>query len=378
MNVHTRTATFDANEAVRDRIAIFDGHAYADFAFHPVVTGQPTVETLASVGQAIDDGTASIKVFTTDVTTGQGGVKIDTGSLLDLMRVIAEHGGVLAVHAEDDELVKYQEAKLAREGQDQWYHLHLVHTSLSEDLAFRKVLRLARETGTSVYFMHVTGASGVAAIAEARAHGQMVYGEVLHNYLCFTADDYQRSDGSKYQTYPALKTEMDRQALWEGLARGTLSTVATDEYTTSYQVKTQGRTIATACGGHAGIETRGIIAFSEGYTRGRLSLERFVDVFATNPARILGLYPRKGIIAPGSDADLAIWDPAVKRSIQLTDLHHDSDYSIWEGWQVQGWPVVTILRGKLMVEDGQLVGDPKDGQFITRKLNGTGLAHTSA
>ena len=375
MNVHTRAATFDANEAVRDRIAVFDGHAYADFAFHPVVTGQPSVETLASVGQAIDDGTASIKVFTTDVTTGQGGVKIDTGSLLDLMRVIAEHGGVLAVHAEDDELVKYQEAKLAREGQDQWYHLHLVHTSLSEDLAFRKVLRLARETGTGLYFMHVTGASGVAAIAEARAHGQAVYGEVLHNYLCFTADDYQRPDGSKYQTYPALKTEIDRQALWEGLAKGTLSTVATDEYTTSYQVKTQGRTIATACGGHAGIETRGIIAFSEGYMHGRLSLERFVEVFATNPARILGLYPRKGIIAPGSDADLAIWDPAVKKSIQLSDLHHDSDYSIWEGWQVQGWPVVTILRGKLMVEDGQLVGNPEDGQFVKRKLNGTGLAH---
>src|SRR4029434_8950088 len=108
------------------------------------------------------------------------------------------------------------------------------------------------------------------------------------------------------------------------------------------RARTQDRTSRTAGGGHAGIETRGIIAFSEGYTRGRLSLERFVEVFATNPARILGLSLCKRIIWPGSDADLAIWDPAVKKSIQLTDLHHDSDYSIWEGWQVQGWPVITI------------------------------------
>jgi dihydropyrimidinase len=368
MNVHTRTATFDATEAVRERTAVFAGHAYADFAFHPVVTGQPSAETLASVGAAIDGGTASIKVFTTDVTTGQRGVKIDSGSLLELMRAIAAHGGVLAVHAEDDELVKYMEARLARDSQDQWYHLHLVHTSLSEDLAFRKVLRLAQEAGTAVYFMHVTGAAGVAAITEARARGRAVDGEVLHNYLCFTSDDYQRPDGGKYQTYPALKAESDRRALWEGLASGALSTVATDEYTTSYQVKTQGKTIATACGGHAGIETRGMIAFSEGYMAGRLSLERFVEVFATNPARILGLYPRKGVIAPGSDADLAIWDPAISKTIQLADLHHDSDYSIWEGWPVHGWPVVTILRGKVMVEDGQLLGSTLDGQFVTRRL----------
>jgi len=219
-----------------------------------------------------------------------------------------------------------------------------------------------------LYFAHVTCAEGVAAIADARAHGQPVYGEVLHNYLCFTAEDYRKPDGGKYQTYPALKAEADRLALWEGLANGTLSTVATDEYTTSYQIKTQGKTIASACGGHAGIETRGMIAFSEGYATGRVSLERFVEVFSTNPAKILGMYPQKGALAVGSDADIVLWDPEIKKTIRLADLHHDSDYSIWEGREVTGWPVLTILRGRVMVEGGRLVGSPSDGQFLKRKM----------
>lgn len=378
MNVHTRKVEFNANTAVQDRIAIFRQHAYTDYAFHPVLTGTPSPETLESVAEAIQDGTASVKIFTTDVTTGQDGVRIDTGGLLDLMRVVAANGAIMAVHAEDDELVKHMEAKLARDGQDQWYNLHLVHTSLSEDIAFHKIMRLADEAGNPLYFMHVTAASGVQALAAARGRGQPVYGEVLHNYLCFTAEDYKRPDGGKYQTYPALKTEADRLALWDGLAAGTLSTVATDEYTTSYQIKTQGKTLATACGGHAGIETRGMIAFSEGYMRGRMSLERFVEVFSTNPARVMGLYPRKGIIAPGSDADLVLWDPAVVKTIQLSDLHHDSDYSIWEGWEVQGWPVMSLLRGKVMVEDGQLRGAPQDGQWVKRKLQPDILAHPGA
>ena len=368
MDVHTKIVAFDANLAVQDRTRLFSGHAYADFAFHPVLTGRPSPATIATLVDALADGTASFKVFTTDVTSAQSGIKIDDGSILDVMQTVAAHGGLVMAHAEDDELVKHMEAKLAREGRDQWYNLHLVHTNLSERIAFHSIISLAREAGVPLYLAHATGAEGVAAIAAARAQGQPVFGEVLHNYLCYTADDYQQPDGGKYQTYPALKSEADRLALWQGLVKGTLSVVATDEYTTSYQIKTQGKTIATACGGHAGIETRGIIAFSEGYHKGRFSLERFVEVFSTNPAKILGLYPRKGAILPGSDADLVIWDPAMHKTIQLSDLHHDSDYSIWEGWAVQGWPVTTILRGQVVVEAGQLLGHPSDGQFVKRKL----------
>src|SRR5262249_21637538 len=172
----------------------------------------------------------------------------------------------------------------------------------------------------------------------------------------------------------ALKLAADRDALWEGVQTGTISTIATDEYTTSYGVKTWGKTVTSVCGGHAGIETRAIIAFSEGYAKGRLSLARFVEVTATNAAKVLGLYPRKGVIAVGSDADLVQWDPTVRKRIALSDLHHDGDYSIWEGWEVEGWPVRTILRGKVIVEDGKLLGSPTDGQWLERHVASEMLA----
>ena len=201
---------------------------------------------------------------------------------------------------------------------------------------------------------------------------------MLHNYLCFTADDYRTPDGGKIQTYPALKTESDRQALWDGLTDGTLAVVATDEYTTDYDVKVGGKTVETACGGHAGIETPGIIAYAEGVATGRMSLRRFVEVFSTKPAKVLGLYPRKGVISPGSDADLVLWDPDDRRTISMADLHHDGDYSIWEGRPCVGWPTTTIVRGEVVVAGGRLLGSPGHGRWIPRKLAAEMLAGPAA
>jgi dihydropyrimidinase len=352
---------------VATRRAQFQGRAYIDYAFHCTLRGAVSDGDIAQIKDAIAAGIASFKIFTTFAQRDPP-LKVEDGHLWAIMQEVARHGGIMAVHAEDDEIVTYMEERLRREGRDQWYNLHLVHNHLSEDVAFRKVLRIARATGAGVYFVHVTAKDGVAAIAEARAAGMPVYGEALHNYLCFTATNYAEPDGGKYHTYPAIKFAEDRDALWDGLQTGTISTVATDEYTTPYDVKTWGKTVLSVCGGHAGIETRAIIAFSEGYTKGRFSLQRFVEVTATNAAKALGLFPRKGVIAVGSDADLVLWDPAVRRRIALSDLHHDGDYSIWDGWEVQGWPVCTILRGKVIVEDGRLVGSPADGQWIERRV----------
>ena len=149
---------------------------------------------------------------------------------------------------------------------------------------------------------------------------------------------------------------------------GSLTVVATDEYTTDYATKVGGKTVQTACGGHAGIETRGIIAFSEGVVGGRMSLRRFVEVFATAPAKVMGLHPRKGVLAPGADADITIWDPHLQRTITMDHLHHDGDYSIWEGWNVTGWPVTTICRGQPVVLDGELVGGLAHGRWQPRFL----------
>jgi dihydropyrimidinase len=138
-----------------------------------------------------------------------------------------------------------------------------------------------------------------------------------------------------------------------------------------------GTDIESTPGGHVGIETRGIVGFSEGTQRHGFSLRRFVDVFATNPARVTGLYPRKGTIAPGSDADLVLWDPDAERTITIDDLHHEGDYSPWEGWRVRGWPVTTILRGEIVVDAGRLLNRPGDGRFVKRKHEAEVLARVA-
>jgi dihydropyrimidinase len=276
---------------------------------------------------------------------------------------------VAMVHAEDDDLIKYMEAKLRRQGRDQLRNVHLVHTSLGEEIAVRTVAALAEETGAAVYFAHVCGAQALDAVAERRAAGQPVYGEVLHNCMCFSLDDYDKPDGAKYHIGMGLRPREDGDALWRGLGDGRLSTLATDEYTTSYAVKMAGSDLESTPGGHVGIETRGLIGYSEGVVKRRIPLRRFVEVFSTNPARITGLFPRKGLIAPGSDADLVLWDPGVERTITMADLHHDSDYSPWEGWHVRGWPAMTILGGAVAVEDGKLLSGADTGSFVPRKVD---------
>jgi dihydropyrimidinase len=242
----------------------------------------------------------------------------------------------MAVHAEEDDVVTYMAETLKREGRAQGYNLHLVHNNLSEDLAFRHIVRLARHTDAAVYFVHTTAKEGVAAIAEARSLGQPVYGEALHNYLHFTCDDYRKPEGTAIHTYPAIKFADDRDALLAGLMDGRLATTATDEYTVHKAYKLAGDTIETVCGGHNGIETRLPVAFTKFVVERNMPLTRFVDITSANAARILGLYPQKGAIQPGSDADLVLIDSALKKTLALSDLHADADYSIWEGFACQG------------------------------------------
>jgi dihydropyrimidinase len=274
----------------------------------------------------------------------------------------------MAVHAEEDDVVTYMTETLKREGRAQGYNLHLVHNNLSEDLAFRHIIRLARHTNAAVYFVHTTAKEGVAAIAEARNQGQPVYGEALHNYLHFTCDDYKKPGGTAIHTYPAIKFADDRDALLAGLMDGRLATTATDEYTVHKAYKLAGDTIETVCGGHNGIETRLPVAFTKFVVERRMPLTRFVDVTSANAARILGLYPQKGAIQPGSDADLVLIDPGLKKTLTLGDLHADADYSIWEGFTCQGYPVMTLLRGKAIVENGRLVGSSSDGRWLPRRV----------
>ncbi len=358
-------------EAIESRVNRFAGHSHVDFTFHCTMTDKVPFEALDQIKEAIDYGVVSFKIFTTfGPARRQPPNMIDDGHIWAVMTEVASQGGIMAVHAEDDEIVEYMIKKLNQEGKSAAKYMHLVHSNLSEDISFRKITRLAHHTGVGVYFVHVTAKEGVQAIAEARGQSQPVYGEALHHYLCFTGEEHYATErGPTYHTYPALKFPEDRDALWQGIIDGTVSTTATDEYTTSLEVKMAGQTIEDVCGGHNGIETRIPVLFSEGVSKGRISLQRFVEVTSSNAAKILGMYPQKGAIAPGSDADIVLIDPGVHKKLALSDLHAASDYSIWEGWEFQGYPVLTILRGKVIVENGNFNASPSDGRFVKRKIS---------
>ncbi|MCY4654086.1 MAG: amidohydrolase family protein, partial [Dehalococcoidia bacterium] len=254
------------------------------------------------------------------------------------------------------------------DGKWDWWHMHDIHSNLSEDVSFRRVLRLASKTGCAIYFVHVSADEGVEAVGQARMLGRPVYGETLHNYACFNAGNYREDNGMKYHTYPSLKSEQDRSSLWQGLLDGRLSTVATDLVSTTWEEKVRFKTVADVTGGHNGIETRMGIAYSVGVVDLGMSLERFVDITSANAARIFGMYPKKGAIAPGSDADICVLDPTVDRELTLDDLHLE-DYSIWEGWPVHGWPETVLLRGKVMVDGRTLTGSPNDGRLLSRSVS---------
>jgi len=246
-----------------------------------------------------------------------------------------------------------------------------VHNALSEDLSFRRVLRLAESVpGTALYMMHVSAGTGVAAIAEARSKGLPVYGETLHQYLIYSSDDYKRPNGQIYHTYPSLKSPEDQKALWTGTTNGSIHCVATDELCCTLRDKTLGRRIDDATGGNSGVEPRLGVMYTEMVVRRGYSLPQYVDLVSTNAAKIMGLYPRKGAIAAGSDADITILDPTRRGNVRAADLH-ETDYTPWEGHEIFAWPVTTILRGKVMVENGRYRGAPQDGKYLKRKIAAT-------
>jgi len=356
---------------LEQRAERWKGQSYVDYAFHITLAGALPLRVFDQIPEAIQQGHPSFKVFTTNVLPPhpkRAGNRLDFGRIGLAMEKVAQHGGIMVVHGEDEDLVQFNYERFREEGRLDGTNMHLVHTKLSELLAFRRTIALAKAMDATVYFVHTSAREGVDAIGEARSLGMPVYGETLHQYACFNAEYYKTPRGFCSHTYPSLKFPEDQKALWDGLVYGGLSTLATDEYPTSLELKLRGRTIEDVTGGNVGAEARLGIAFTEGVGKRGMTLERFADITATNAAKIFGLYPRKGVIAPGSDADFALMDPKIRKTLVKEDFHV-TDYSPWEGWQVSGWPVLTILRGRVIAERGKLLGSTSDGQLLVRKLD---------
>ncbi|MBI4200945.1 MAG: amidohydrolase family protein [Chloroflexi bacterium] len=373
----------DVVQAVESHMAHFKGQTYADYSAHCTYRGYFGQEAILKIKDLIAAGFPSIKVFTvnpplsqTDVPTAGGPptepsrprTMVDMGRIGAIMEQQARYGGILAVHSEDDDIVQYNYATARQRGLWDWYNMHLIRSNLSEDLSVRRVIRRAEQTGAAMYVVHTSAKEGVNAIAEARSRGLPIYGETILLYCSFNCERYKEPDGMKYHTYPSLKYEEDRLRLWDGLLHGDLSIIATDSIATDYAGKIKGRTVADVQGGNIGIEIRMGVAYTEGVVKQGMSLERYAAITSTNPAKLLGFYPRKGVIAVGSDADITIIDPSIKKRLRMKDLHL-KDYNSWEGWQIEGWPTVVVLRGKVMVEKGKFFGKLTDGKLIPRKID---------
>jgi dihydropyrimidinase len=345
---------------------------HVDYALHAMITGKASFEAIDEIREAISGGISSFKMFTTfSGDSAVGGMFTDDGRMWGVMEQSARHGAIVMVHCEDDCIIDWNVRKLYREGRQEPENIWIARPNLCEEAAMSRVLLLAKRSGAPIYIVHVSTREGVEMIAEARGKRQTVYGESLHNYLAFNYTDYQKKpNGMAHHNYPSLKSPEDQEAIWHGVRSSILDTVASDDFTIPLGQKMSGTSVDTVPGGHNGIETRMAYMFSEGVHKGRIDIQRYVDITAAAPAKLFGLYPRKGVIAPGSDADIVLIDPDVKTTVRLEDLHSDCDYSLWDGREMIGHPMTTILRGMVLVDNGQWVGAKNAGRFVPCGLPG--------
>jgi dihydropyrimidinase len=336
-----------------------------DYALHLMLTGAVGFEVMEELPDLVAGGVSSFKMFTTfSGASASGDLFSDDGRIWGVMEQAERAGGIVMVHCEDDCIIDYNVRRLYRAGLQDGRNIYQARPPLAEEAAIRRMILLARRSGSPLYVVHVSSTWGVEAIREARASRLPVYGEVLHNYLVFTSDDYAAEEGLLYHNYPPLKSKADRERLWASIVAGDLDTVASDDFTIPKAAKLSGPWVDNVPGGHNGVETRMDVLFSEGVASKRLPIEQYARVTSTNPAKLFGIYPRKGTIAVGSDADLVLIDPAWRGQLRLEDLHSACDYSLWDGWRLDGRVRTTILRGMPIVRDGQWVGPRGAGRFV--------------
>jgi dihydropyrimidinase len=355
-------------QSIEARQREWAGACYCDYGFHLMLRGKQNPAIFAALPEAIQAGHASVKIFTTDIRPVNQGRMVRFGDIWEVFQVLAKAGGLAAIHAEDNDIVMHMYEKLIREDRTGFENMAEVHNTLSEDLSFNRVIRLAENVpGMALYMVHVSAATGVAAIGASRRRGFPIYGETLHQYLLYTAEDYKREGGQMFHTYPSLKFAQDHQALWAATDHGAIQAIATDEVCCPLKVKLQGRRIDDTTGGNSGVEPRVALMYTQLVEKRGYSLNDFVGLVSSNAAKIMGLYPRKGALAVGSDADIVLLDPRARRPIRAADLH-ETDYTPWEGHEVAAWPSTTILRGKVVVENGNFSAALSDGQFLPRKI----------
>jgi dihydropyrimidinase len=356
-----------------------EGKAVIDYGFHMAVTdvNSGTLDELPDLAAA---GVPSLKLL----MAYKGTVMVDDAALLLTLQRAAALGLLTMVHAENGEAIDtlVRQALAAGQRSPEWHARTRPHWAEAE--ATLRAIALAAMAGAPLYVVHMTCASALAQLRYGRARGLPVMGETCTQYLFFTADDLARPDfeGAKWVCSPPFRTADDQAALWQALADGTLQAVSTDHCPFFFDggraieyegrpVRIPGKELGRADftripNGVPGIAERLLLLWGAGVAGGRLSPSRFVALTATQPAQIFGLYPRKGVLAPGSDADVVLWDPQRPRRLSAAGLHQRTDYSLYEGREVPGGPVQVYRRGELLVDGERWLGAPGSGRFLPR------------
>jgi dihydropyrimidinase len=382
----TRSAAFGGNttvmpfalqqrgESLRQAVNAYhakaDGECYVDHSFHMIVS-DPTETVLGQELPALArDGYTSFKIFMT-----YDDLKLDDREILEVLAVARREGSFVMVHAENHDAIKYMTEQLEQAGRTGPRGHADSRPAVVEREATHRAISFAELIDVPLMVVHVSNREAMEQIRWAQQRGLKIFAETCPQYLMLTAEDLEglKMEGEKYVCSPPPRDAASQQACWEGLQTHVFSVFSSDHcpfrYTGSGGKKRKGERTAFRWvpNGIPGVEVRLPILFSEGVGRGRIDLNRFVALTATNHARLYGLYPRKGTLAVGSDADVAIWDPDREVTIRQENMHHGCDYTPYEGVRVRGWPETTVLRGRPVVRDGALVGEKGGGIYLARE-----------
>jgi dihydropyrimidinase len=341
-----------------------EGRAVVDYGFHMALRGlgEATLAEMARLTR--DEGVSSFKLY-----LAYPGLQVDDGTFFRALQGARECGALVLVHAENGGVIDVLVKQALARGETAPRHHALTRPSETEAEATARAITLAALAATPLYVVHLSCAAALEHVAAARGRGQPVFAETCPQYLFLSIDDYDRPgfDGAKFVMSPPLREASNQDALWRGLACGGLQVVATDHCPFTLADKARGRDdFSKIPNGAPGIETRMLLLWDGGVRAGRIDAQRFVELTAAAPARLFGLWPRKGTIAVGSDADLVLWDPERETRLSAETLHMRVDYSPYEGRVVRGGPVVVMSRGEIIVDHGEWKGRSGRGQFLKR------------
>jgi len=333
----------------------------ADLFLHPVL-GETASAVLDEIPHLLASGCNTIKFFMSFAHFDP-----QVAGYTEATRRAGASSLLTLIHCEDFALMADAAERLTAEGRTSLRHYAESRPVIAEVIATQRAVAIAEATGAPVYIVHLSSQRALEVCADAQGRGVPVYVETRPFYLHLTRERLQEPDGAKYIGQPPLREQSDVDALWTGIRQGVLHTVCTDHAPWSLAAKLDpSLTITQLRPGAENLQTMLPMLYSEGVRTGRISLSRFVEVTSTNAAKLFGLYPRKGTIAVGSDADIAIFDPELTRIVTADMLKSNADYSVYEGWSVTGWPILTLRRGEVVFRDDTVVGSPGSGELVRR------------